>query len=45
MTDPQQPDESTQPEPLDRIQSPHDRLLNQALQQVHVARTLIAQHL
>jgi len=29
----------------DRIQSPHDRLINQTLQQIDAARTLLAEHL
>jgi predicted transposase YdaD len=32
-------------ERVETIQSPHDRLLNQSLQQIDVARSLLAQHL
>ena len=43
-------DEFDQQEPPDsardeRIQSPHDRLINQTLQQIEAARTLVANHL
>jgi predicted transposase/invertase (TIGR01784 family) len=40
--DQQEPPDSARDE---RIQSPHDRLINQTLQQIEAARTLVANHL
>jgi hypothetical protein len=37
-------DQSAESAPDERIQSPHDRLLNQTLQQIDAARTLLAKH-
>lgn len=38
----QEPSESTSLPREERIQSPHDRLINQTLQQIEAARTLLA---
>jgi predicted transposase/invertase (TIGR01784 family) len=42
--DPESP-QSIEPSRDERIQSPHDRLLNQTLQQIDAARSLLANHL